>query len=355
MRAGPRDGRDARGRGDPEARGGFVVAVVVFVLFAVGMVATISYQLVRLEAELARQQAEGAAALAGAVAGLERYAGAQYGVPADSVEYVIAGTPVTVTARKVAEVDDVTDLYHLRSEGRVEDVRWTDSPARRVAQQYALLHEDPLGLQAALLVSSDFVRVRNGGRVDGRDASNPSDCSGGGSSDAIGLANTGSYDTSGGGQVRGSPAWVALAGFEAVYDSAGVRWDVLSDAGFAIRDDGSPPDWGTVAADSFPVVRAAGDLAANSSWDGRGVLIVPGTLTLSGRFRWEGIILAGELGDLSQPGSRIQGIVVGGLNGAQGDVEIRQVDIRYHSCNAEAAASSIAYLELLPGTWTEGS
>ena len=63
-------------------RGGFVMVMVVFLLFAVAVAGATGYQLVSAEAALASGAGEAQEALAAARAGLERYVGEHIGVAA---------------------------------------------------------------------------------------------------------------------------------------------------------------------------------------------------------------------------------------------------------------------------------
>lgn len=340
----------------PAGRGGFAVVVVVFLLFAVAIAAAVGYQVVQLEGELATQHRDATRARTVAQAGLERYLGEHLGVPADSVVYLVSGDTAMITTRKVAEVDSVTDLYLIRSAGRVADVRWGGAPASRTVSQYALLHKDPIGIHAALLAAVNVVQVRNGGQVDGRDQASPTECSVGGAYDQAGIMNLVDVNDSPGGQVWGSPDEIQLADFDAVLDSARLRWDVLQDPSFPVEHDGSPPSWWSLPSDSFPVVRASENLTGDFLWSGQGVLIVPGEFDVGWYFRWEGIVLAGSLDSQLRTffgGSGIEGMLIGGLDGQQGSVQIRSFDIEYHSCNALAASASLAYFEALEGGWWE--
>lgn len=343
-------------KSDSPGRDGFAMAMVVFFLFAIGVAGAAGYQLVSLEWDLSTQGKEGDLAFAVADAGLERYVGEHIGRPVDSVTYAIGAGTATIRVRKLLEVDSATDLYLLRSVGEVTDARWSDSPARRTVGQHALLHRAPVGIHAALLTTVGNVRVRAGGRIDGEDDASSSDCSAGGLYDLPGIMNTGTYSDQGGGDVDGSPDHVRIQPAAAVIDSARVRWDVLESSSFPVPHDGSPPDWAGVAADSFPVVRATADLSAGSAWAGQGVLIVPGALSIQSGFEWKGIILAGEVSNLGSGGGspRIDGIVVGGLDGQGGSFEMRGTRLRYDSCHALAANASLAYFEPVPGTWHDG-
>lgn len=355
VREGDAPPRRDGGRNGGSDRGGFVMAIIVFIIFAVGLAGTVAYQLVRLEAELAGQGRDSERALSIARAGLERFVGAHYGHPPDSTDFVIGSGTAVILTRKLATLDSVTDLYHIQSVGLVVDSRWTASPTRRVVNQHALLHKDPVGMHAALMIPAGNVHAQNSARVDGDDQATSSDCSVGGLYDRAGVANTGTATTQGDGLILGSPPHVSFGTFDAVVDSARVRWDVLTNAGFSIKHDGAPPDWATVAPDSFPVVRVPGNVSPPAGWSGRGVLIVGGVLHLETAFTWEGIILAGSLGTVNNNSVVIRGLLITGLNAPQNDALIRLARIYYHSCNALAASASIAYLEPLERTFFEGT
>jgi len=146
-----------------------------------------------------------------------------------------------------------------------------------------------------------------------------------------------------------APSSVSYGSYSAMHDTVGIRWDILSSASFPVDFDGSPPNWGSIPADSFPIVRYRGNLDANSSWSGRGVLIVTGTLTFASfnSFSWNGIVLAGSLGNFgSLDYPTIRGMLIGGLNAANGNMTIRG-DMRYHSCNAYKANRSLSYLQVV--------
>ena len=206
----------------------------------------------------------------------------------------------------------------------------------------------------AFMYASDWVRGNDDydSEVDGDDRADVGDCAVGALYDRAGIVNTGSYTTGSGGSVGGSPPHQDFGSFEAISDSAGVRWDVLSSPAFPIvNDDGDFPDYLAIPADSFPVVRVTSDLTASISHSGRGVLIVPGTFGAADWFAWDGVVLAGALGDIETWGGRISGLLVGGLNAGQGSVEIEGLSIYYDSCNVLDAMASIAYLEPVESTW----
>ncbi|HEX9886114.1 MAG TPA: hypothetical protein VGA70_06480 [Longimicrobiales bacterium] len=350
--SGASQGAAMHAKGRPCQRGGFAVAFVVFLLFAVAVAGAIGYQVVRLEAELAYQSQEGGEALSVARAGLSRFAGESLGVPGDSVTYFIGNGEVLIRTRMLAVEDSVTDLYLIQSTATIENDLFPQSPASRTVSQYARLHKDPLGIHGALVTSSTIVQARSSAVLSGFDTSTSLDCSTGGIADVAGVVHMGLAIQTGG-TIQGSPADSDFATYAAVYDSARVRWDVLQDPTFAIKHDGSPPNFAAIPSDSFPVVRATNDLNAGWSWSGRGVLIVPGAFGTGFGFQWNGVILAGSTGNIDGWLSRIDGMVISGLDGAEGLTRVRRTEIHYNNCDVMAAMESIAYLELLDQTWWE--
>lgn len=329
------------------------MAMVVFLLFAIAVAGATGYQLVQLEAQLATQGREGNEALEVAMAGVHRFVGASYGVPNDSSVYYVGNGTVTVLTRRLARLDSVRDLYLIRSTGSVENDFYPDAPARRTVSQYAVLHKDPVGVWAALTMPRGL-RIRTPGTVSGLDTSSPGACALAGV-DRYGAMLTAGASTQGGAAyLLGSPSGsVNVGGIGTLLDTARVRWDVLSDASFAIVDDDVEPDWVSIPADSFPVYRVNGDLTAGSEDSGRGVLIVTGALSVENGFTWSGIILAGAL-DSFEATAVITGALLGNLDGGVGRLEFRHATIQYDACTVMSANASIAYLELLDGTlWEE--
>lgn len=334
-------------------RGGFAVAMVVLLLFAISLAAATGYQLVRLEAELALQARNSTESLAAARAGLERYAAEHLGVPDDSTSYVVGDASVVVRTRLLAALDSVTDLYLLEAEGSASDPRLPGGETRSLVRQYARLHKDPVNVIAAVLLPSASTRVRFLGTVDGRDQASPADCLVGGAQDVAGVANIGGATEEFGGDLDGAPPSLVLADFDEVVDTARVRWDVISDPTFPVAIDGGIPDFGSIPVDSFPVVRVTDNLTAGWGDSGRGVLIVPGRFRIGNGFSWDGIILAGDVGDLSGFASEVRGAIIGGLDGPERSEDILFTDIRYDACNVWFSNRSLAYLELLAPTWWE--
>jgi hypothetical protein len=340
---------------------GFVLALVVFLLFAVGLASTLAFRLVQAEWRMAMGGEEAMEAGVVARSGLDRYVAERLGIPVEHT-YAIGDASVTITPRKVRDVDPETELWYLEASASVADSRLPEDPARRRAGLYALLHTQPVARAGAVVVSSEVVELRSslgwGGRIDGSDAASSGDCSGGGTENVIGVVSRDDAVTvSSGWSLDGLPPQAEVGGHEDIQALAGIRWDVLTDPGFPIAHEGYVPSWWSLAPDSFPVVRYDGNLRADWSWSGRGVLIVTGALQPWWGFWWEGLILAGSFdSSYAYTPMLMEGAIVAGLNGSgDGALEFGGfANIRYHSCNVKAANRSLAYLEPLDDGFWEG-
>jgi hypothetical protein len=190
--------------------------------------------------------------------------------------------------------------------------------------------------------------------VDGNDHNSVSDCVGGGAPSIPGIIARYSTGALNNADLEGSPPGLTWSGgFSEIYDSVGLRWDILSDPDFPIEFDGVLPNYASIPADSFPVVRVSGYFNPGSSWSGRGLLIVAGELDARASFVWEGIVLAGAVDDIHE--GHIRGMLVAGLDGPNyyDDVYWRGT-LRYYSCNVYGANETLSYLELVENTEVEG-
>lgn len=336
------------------ARGGFVVVVVVFMLFAISVAGATGYLVVSSDFNMSRHSTHAAEALAVAHGGLQRFVSEQIGTVNDSAVYAMGDGIATVTAREVFEYDSINHIYYVRSEGTVADVSAPGSPARRVVGGYAVRRARPLAHHAAVMIAANTIEVENGGIAKGIDRSTTSTCQGGGASPVTGAIATSTvvvYD----GTLTGSPpseSWPG--GAVEMYDSVGLRWDVLVDPGFPMEFENTPPDFAALPADSFPLVRYTGNLAASSAWSGRGVLIVTGLFDPYASFHWDGIVLAGAVDDI--PEGLIHGMLIAGLNGANPyPVVDLWAQVEYDSCRVYAANESLSYLVLIENSVIEAT
>lgn len=347
-----------RPTGDP--RSGFVLGLVVLMLFAIAVAGAAGFQLVSTEFTLAVQGRDGQKALVVARAGLSRFLGEQIGAVGDSISYAIGDGIATVTTRKVLEQDSLNHLYYVRSEGTVSDLFSTD-PAARVVGTYAWHRIAPIPLKAMILMTDSNFEIRDNAVVSGLDQATTSDCSGGGTVGVYGVGTGGTVRTRSGGQYYGypGPEDESYNNFAQVYDTMNIRWDILTDPNFPVDFNNSSPYWPSLPSDSFPLVRYTGNQTLYG-WSGpsggQGVLIVTGELTPSWAFSWDGIILAGSLGgNASYHHPYVRGMVLAGMAGNQSNEDLRSGSFLYHSCFAYAANRSLSYLEVVDNTVFEAN
>lgn len=334
--------RGARGRD------GFVLALVVFMLFAISIAAATGYTVVSSEFGLSRHSSDGAEALTVARAGLERYVAESLGTLADTASYALGGGVAVVTPRKLFERDSLTHVYYIRAEGTVDDLLTPNTPARRVVGAYATYHRRPLPHSATVIIGTDDLETDQGGEARGFDHKSAGDCPGGGASTITGAIARVSVDEEDSGDIQGSPETrIWSGGWAEIRDSIKLRWDVLSDPDFPVEFENTLPNFASIPADSFPVVRYTGWVYAG--FQGRGVLIVDGVFDPTSAFRWDGIVLAKHSDDIIQ--GDIDGILIAGLDepNMYDEVEL-WTDVNYHSCFVYAANESLSYLELIPNT-----
>lgn len=339
-------------------RGGFVLILVVMMLFAISIASATGYIVVNNEFEMSRYSDEGAEALTVARAGLHRFVAEQLGVVGDSVSYATGAGVALVTTRKLGVVDSDTDLYYVKSEGAVTNIFTPSSPARRAVGAYAYHHRRPLPNLAALVVTSSSAGASSAGSpngiVSGNDQNGDGDCSaaaGPGPDIAGAIARNATIAS---GTLEGSPPGAsggAYSSYTNIYDAIGLRWDVLTHASFPVDFVNVQPNWASIPSDSFPVIRVTSGTFTGSGWNGRGVLIVTGRLNSSDDFYWDGIVLAGSMDDTHE--GHIDGMVVGGLSAQNPDNSVAFRDggwVRYYSCNVWDANESLSYMELLSDT-----
>ena len=322
-------------------------------LFAISVASATGYLIVSSEFSLAKHSSDGAEALTVARAGLERFIAEQIGVVGDSVSYALGNGVALVTSRKLFAQDSVTDMYYIRAEGTVADIFAPNSPARRVVGAYAIHRRRPLAHHATVMISTDLIDVDNGGEIDGIDRDTSGDCQGGGAADitgAIARVNVTADDSD---DLEGTPEFETWpGGYTEMLDSIGLRWDVLSDPNFPVEFENTLPNFASLPADSFPIIRYTGWVFANFS--GRGVLIIDGMFDPGPSFDWDGIVLAADVDDIIQ--GHLDGLLVGGLDGPNtySTIDYR-TESHYHSCDVYAANETLSYLELIENTVFEAN
>ena len=329
------------------SRDGFAIVFVLLMLFAISIAATMGYMAVNSEYAMSNHAKEGAEVISIAHGAMQRFLAEQTGEVGDSVAYAIGWGNAVVTSRKLIEADASNHLYYLRSEGTLADFRTPGAPvARRVVGAFAWHRLSPVLHRAAVIISADRVHAPGAGEIGGFDESLPADCPGGGTAGITGAIAKDQVT----GAVTGNPgeelqSWILTD----LADSLGIRWDLLQDPSYPFEFDGAPPNFAALPADSFPLVRYQGNLSPGSSWSGRGVLVITGSLNAQLGFAWQGIVLAGSTNDGHD--GVLEGMLVGGLDGPNPypTVDIR-MDVDYNACYVLAANRALSYLELVDNT-----
>lgn len=363
-------------------RRGFALAVVVFLLFAIGVAGALGYQAVRTDAAVSLTSQQGSRAFTAAQAGLQRFMSEVRDTMLQERTYDVLSARAVVTPRRAFTDPGIFPhhRYIVRSVGIFEDPRFSDRPSRRTIYHLAEHQRVPVELLGALVSPSENITLNDVDRIDGRDQAAPGMCpearqvnvagvvgggsistgggggGGGGGGPLGGIGNQLLGGGGGGGDIHGDPPAVSYPGAQAVMDSLAVDWAILTDPDFPVEHDGTWPNFATMPADSFPTIRRTeGVFNADEGRSGRGLLIVTRTLRLRDDFEWDGLILADEMwSNTNDQGFEIRGGLVVGLDASGDGFAIRNGgDIRFHSCNAVAAGRGLAHLEPLAGTWWE--
>ncbi len=339
-----------------DPRGGFVLALVVLLLFGIGVAGAAGYQIVLSEALLSVHAKETQTALSIARSGLRSYIGKQIGVHEDTVTYSIEGGDAVVTARLVSEIDDFETLYLLRSEGVYTDPTFRGSPARRIVYQYAVKREIALNHVAMMTQVTGDLYIEDDAHIDGNDGASSGTCQQSSVDLTALIMGSGVETIEDEDPIDGpNPEVVRVGSAAAALDSIGINWDVLTDTNFAVDYEDVWPPWGSCGLPwaSATVTRFNGNVTAPSSVCGKGVLIVTGDFLGAQGFQWNGILLAGHIA-FTNDDWRIDGLVVAGLDGNATASQLRNdTHIDYHRCYAFAAGKRLAHFEPVGNTWWE--
>lgn len=349
-------------------RGGFALMLVVFLLFAIGVAGATGYGVVRTEASMALTEEQGSQAFTAAQAGLERFMSEYRATLPVEVTYALPMDPnqdvrAVVAPRLLYDGPLPNRTYRITSVGTFEDPRFPGSAAERTVSIIAEHRRTVVRLHAALVSPSSDIVIGDldAYSIDGRDSATTTQCSFGGLVDVLGVVGSGTISISPGNSVAGAPNTGgpprerSYGSPGAVLDSLDFRWDVLTSPSFPVEHDDTWPAFGTIPADSFPVIRWNGPLNADASRVGRGLLIVNGTLDLDDGFAWDGIVLASQLqSPVIDEDFTIRGTLVVGLDGSGDPVSIEDNgEILFNSCYVARAGAGLAHLVPLAGTWWE--
>lgn len=247
-----------------------------------------------------------------------------------------------VRFERLLELGSGESLVRVASEGSV--VARGVSVTRGVSR--VVWVGDPPRATAALLVADTLDAASATGTISGLDA-----CA---AAPVAGVAGWRAVALGGGLVVLGAPPLDTIPASVSVAALTGIRW------GHLVSPDGPtpgavvPPDPWPVASPAFVRFDGAGPLGPGES--GTGALLATGDLTLGDGFRWTGLVLVG--GSLTVTGDvAIRGALATGLDPGRagiGDLGAGRIDLSFDSCAAAAAAGLLAPLPAaIPGTWRE--
>jgi hypothetical protein len=332
------------GGASPRREGGFALAVVILLLFAVGVAGAAAYQVVFLEHRLAGFSDDGERARIIAEAGLNRFfGGAMSGLPPNT-DYPVDGGEAQVSSRRVIYLGPWEERYRIHSVGRVTDPRFFDAPAIREVARFGRFRAPPFELMAPFVWAAGGVTNVGGFTVDGSDSA-PS--AGGAWPCPRQVGWEPEYDLVAGGPIT-SPSTLnrPMANADAVLAALNAPpWSALTDPSYPVDCEGLPSGCPSPPAGVFPVYRVIGAFDATPLQSGRGVLIVTGNLTLQPGFTWHGIILSGGISSpVDATGMEIRGVLVAGLSTAPASLTLTNGAVRFHSCNVAAAGRSMGVL-----------
>lgn len=324
------------------AEGGFALAVVILLLFAVGIAGAAAYQVVSLEHRLAGFSDDGERAQVIAEAGANRFFGdATSGLPPDT-DYAVDGGEAQVSSRRGLFLGPWEERYRILSVGRVTDPRFFDAPAIREVARYGRFRAPPFAVMAPFVTTAQAVTVAGTFTVDGSDYA-PS--AGAGSCRQSQAGWEPLYNLVAGGPVSGVGSALNLGSPAAVLAALGApAWSALTDPDYPVDCEGPP---GSCASPPpFPVYRVAGNFTASPDPSfNQGVLIVGGTITFQAGFIWNGIILSGGITNpVDAIGMEIRGVVAAGFSSPPASLTLSNGSILFHSCNVAAAGRSMGVL-----------
>ena len=142
-------------------------------------------------------------------------------------------------------------------------------------------------------------------------------------------------------------------------DAVNIDWESILNGG--ITPDYYVPQtaWEDIDFDTWPVVMVTSENFSLPDQGGKGILITPGNLTISGQYLWEGVVLVGN--KLTSDGNNtVSGATISGLNVKLGetvpmsDVGNGTKTFEYNSCAVANAMDSFGgALHMMENTWLD--
>lgn len=366
-------------------RRGFAIPVAILVIMALTIMIAGGFSLVSAERRSVADQKSQIAAFRIAEQGLELFlvrrdslmAGkATYtrvpGAIPDSAIVNVPGGYAEVTLTRLRPVRGTqAGLYVVRSRGVETQGAYAGSPqAVRTVAQYALW--EPAGMQVLAGWTALTGLQKNGtaGTLGGVDL-----CGDSATRAGVVVPYDAGYDQSGKGSVAvGNPPVDSIPG----PDSVAIDWNGIVNQGLisptytiaggvnqwplTAMNTLMPNSYADTSSTYYPIVRVNGDFDLPTS--GTGLLIVTGTLTISGNKGWRGVLLVGD--DIISNGVNgtfgVQGATVSGLNTKLNTYVPGSIDestangtkqYHYSSCEVSKATTTMGALVTLRNTWVD--
>jgi hypothetical protein len=245
-------------------------------------------------------------------------------------------------------------LYLLESRGVRERVSYGGAiPAQRTVAQYLYWRTGDMSPLAGWTSLSGLHKNGNSGSLSGVDECVPAKPSVAGVAVPTSPGYTGHT-----GPTAGSPAVRTLGTAAQAAAAVNIDWAGITN-GTALTPNVTIPGgtWPSFNNASYwPIIKVNGDYTLPSS--GRGVLIVTGTLTISGALTWDGVLLVGN-NITSNGNNAVHGATITGLNVKLG-MTVPKADVgngtktyRYNSCNIERAMANMSVLVPYTNGWMD--
>lgn len=322
---------------------GFALPATLFVLSILSLLAATGFLVSWLEVRSSAAFGAGTAAFYVADGGLATALAAR--PPASPAAIAVGAGVADVRFERLLRPAVGEALYRVVSEGTVLA---RGVPVTRGVSRIAWVG-DPPRAAAALLVADTLRVFPTTGAVSGLDAG------GCGPGSLPGVASWRPFTPGAGLLVIGAPPVDTLAASRSVAELTGIRWADL------FPPDGPTPD-AIVPSDPWPAagapvfVRLDAPATLGPAESGRGALVAADDLVLADGFRWTGLLLVG--GSLTITGDvAVRGAVATGLDpgrAGMGDLGPGPVAISFDSCAVAGAAARLApFPAAVPGTWRE--
>ena len=352
----------------PAARRGATLPMVILLITVMTIALAAAYTLNGTEIQVGDDYEEQVAALAVAESGRHRFLTDRAGLgwqtdsapgilEVDTIPY--AGSRAIVTLRRIRpQVQQLPPIYLLSSRGIRAATTNGIPPAERTVAQYVYWDAVPLNLMAGWTSLSGLNKNGGSGLISGVDLS-PGPLGGcqvplqpvAGVAVPTNPGMTGTLTPA-----VGNPPVRLLGDSAATVGSVDIDWAGMLNGTADIAYDIVIPGgaWPSFADPNYwPTIRINGDYTLSSN--GRGTLIVTGTLTQNNNSSWDGVVLVGNT-VVSNGNTSVRGATITGLNILLGQpVPIQDIGngtktYQINSCNTARALRNKARLRPLPNT-----